>query len=162
MDRYLKNLVSETPWEMPDLIVIDGGKGQLSSALPILLSTQLQHETLKPIEIVSIAKRIEEVFVVRETNFESIIIPKSSPALKIITHLRDEAHRFAITHHRKRRDQRTLTSELDSIPGLSDEKKFLLLKHFGSVENIKSATISELLTVKGIGEKLASQIKSTL
>jgi excinuclease ABC subunit C len=162
MDRYLKNLVSENPWEIPDLIVIDGGKGQLSSALGKLLSAQEKHETLESIEIVSIAKRLEEVFVVRDTNFESIIIPKSSPALKIITHLRDEAHRFAITHHRKRRNQRTLTSELDAIKGLSNDKKFLLLKHFGSVECIKRATLDELMAIKGIGEKLAQKIYEKL
>jgi excinuclease ABC subunit C len=162
MERYLKNLVSENPWEIPDLIVIDGGKGQLSSALSILLVAQQEQDVLEFIEIVSLAKRIEEIFVVRETSFESIVIPKSSPALKIITHLRDEAHRFAITLHRKRRDQRTLTSELDAMPGLGDDKKFLLLKHFGSVKNIRNASLDELMSVKGIGQKLAMLIKTNL
>jgi excinuclease ABC subunit C len=163
MDRYLKNLVRENGWVSPDLIIIDGGKGQLSSAMSILQTYQEANETLRSIEIISLAKRIEEVFVPILTNnarprYESIIIPKTSPALKVMTHIRDEAHRFAITHHRKRRDARTLSSALDSVKGLGEEKKFLLLKHFGSVENIQKANLVELLKVNGIGEKLAVEI----
>ena len=143
-------------WELPDLIIIDGGKGQLSSALKILNQHKEKNKNLQSIEIVSLAKRIEEVFLPDLS--ESIIIPKTSTSLKIITHIRDEAHRFAITHHRKRRNQRTLKSQLDDVKGLGEDKKFLLLKEFGSVENIKKADISELMKIKGIGEKLAESI----
>ena len=173
LSRYLKNLKKEDGWEMPDLIIVDGGKGQLNSAYGILRQAQAEHEKLQPIEIVSLAKRIEEVFIPKFTphdasngeylrgmglQYDCVIIPKTSPALKIITHIRDEAHRFAITHHRKRRDNRTLSCELDNIKALSENNKFALLKHFGSVENIKKATKDELLIVKGIGDKIADAI----
>jgi excinuclease ABC subunit C len=161
--RYIKNLLKDDGWEMPDLIIVDGGKGQLSSAAHVLYESQQNHEILKNIEIVSLAKRIEEVFIISpNADFISIVIPKTSPALKILTNIRDEAHRFAITHHRKRRDNRTLTSDLDKIKGLSDDNKFSLLKLFGSVENIKKADKNDLMKIKGIGEKLAELIMQVL
>ncbi|MCL1826522.1 MAG: excinuclease ABC subunit UvrC [Candidatus Cloacimonetes bacterium] len=165
LDRYLwhfsdENEKTDTPWELPDLIIIDGGKGQLSSAFQILRKHQAENPKLAPLEIVSLAKRIEEVFLPEKS--ESVMIPRTSTALKVITHLRDEAHRFAITHHRKRRDQRTLSSQLDSVKGLGEHRKFLLLKEFGSVENIKNTSTEDLAKVKGIGQKLAEVILETL
>ena len=88
----------------------------------------------------------------------SIILPRNSSALRVLVKIRDEAHRFAITFHRKRRKKRTLISELDSIPGVGEQTKFTLLKEFGSVENIRNASITELIGVKGIGEKSAGMI----
>jgi len=159
--RYLSHFGSEeVGWELPDLIIIDGGKGQLSSAHRILEEHKQHNERLASVELVSLAKRIEEVFVVGQS--ESIIIPKNSPALKVMTNIRDEAHRFAITHHRKRRDSRTLSSELDAIKGLGEDKKFALLKHFGSVANIRAASKEELMAVKGIGERLAEEVLGEL
>ena len=160
MDRYLNHLLTDNSWEIPDLIIIDGGKGQLSSSQKVLESHQSLNENFASIELVSLAKRVEEVFTLFQS--ESIIIPKTSPALKVLTHIRDEAHRFAITHHRKRRSNRTLSSKLDNVKGLGENKKFLLLKTFGSVENISKMDKTELVKIKGIGEKLAENILNEL
>jgi excinuclease ABC subunit C len=116
----------------------------------------VKQSAMPQLEIISLAKRLEEVFLPGRS--DSIIMPKSSPALGLLIHLRDEAHRFAITFHRKRRSARTLTSELDSIKGIGEETKFLLLKQFGSVEAVKKASVTELCRVKGIGVKTAQNI----
>ncbi|OQX72016.1 MAG: excinuclease ABC subunit C [Candidatus Cloacimonas sp. 4484_275] len=152
LTRYLKKI--EEP-EKPDLIVIDGGKGQLSSAFEILKKSGIED-----IEMISLAKRLEEIFLPNKSN--SVVLPHSSPSLRLLIKLRDEAHRFAITFHRKRRSARTLTSELDKIKGVGTETKFRLLKEFGSVKNIKKAEINDLMSVKGIGRKLAEKILSEL
>jgi len=148
MRRYLQKIEEN---EKPDLIVIDGGKGQLSKSYDIL-----QEKKITDIEMISLAKRIEEVFLPNNKN--SIILPRNSSALRVLVKIRDEAHRFAITFHRKRRKKRTLKSKLDSISGVGDQTKFSLLKKFGSVENIGKASIIELMSVKGIGEKSARTI----
>ncbi len=147
--RYLAKL---DQYEKPDLIVVDGGKGQLSSSLEILQEMKVD------IAIVSLAKRLEEVFLPGQS--DSIMLPRKSLALKMIVHLRDEAHRFAITYHRKRRSMRTLASELDSVVG--EQTKYNLLREFGSVQGVKEATVEELQTVKGVGEKLAEKVKGEL
>lgn len=108
------------------------------------------------VELISLAKRIEEVFL--PDHNDSIILPRSSSALRMLIHIRDEAHRFAVSFHRKRRKNRTLTSELDKISGVGEEMKFYLLKEFGSVENIKKAKVEELTKIKGIAGKTAEKI----
>ena len=148
LQRYIAKLDKETT---PELIVIDGGKGQLSAAYGILVESKI-----KEVEMISLAKRLEEVFVAGQKS--SIILPKNSSALRLLVAIRDESHRFAITFHKKRRSKRTLVSELDKIKGIGENTKFLLLKEFGSVENIKNKTIEELIKVKGIGEKTAKLI----
>ena len=152
LKRYLLKIEEQ---EKPDLIVIDGGKGQLSSALKILEELQVEN-----LEMISLAKRLEEVFLPGRS--ESIILPRSSTALRMLINLRDEAHRFAITFHRKKRSKRTLQSELDRIVGIGDKMKFLLLKEFGSVENIALASAEELMRIKGLGMKSAEKVLSTL
>ncbi|HPR17633.1 MAG TPA: excinuclease ABC subunit UvrC [Candidatus Cloacimonadota bacterium] len=152
LKRYLLKIADN---EKPDLIVIDGGKGQLAAAYRILQEMQVEG-----IEMISLAKRLEEVFLTG--NSESVILPRSSSALRILINLRDEAHRFAITFHRKKRSQRTLKSELDSISGIGEKMKFELLKEFGSVENISRASISELMRLKGVGRKTAEQVHASL
>jgi len=152
LNRYLKKIDQQ---EKPDLIVIDGGKGQLSSAFEIL-----KNSGVSDIEMISLAKRLEEVFLPGKS--EAIILPHSALSLRLLIKLRDEAHRFAITFHRKRRSARTLTSELDKIKGVGENTKFLLLKEFGSVKNIKTAAIDDIIRVKGIGRKLAKKILSEL
>jgi len=152
LKRYLLKIDEQ---EKPDLIVIDGGKGQLSSAFNIL-----EEMKITDMEIISLAKRLEEVFQPGKTG--SVILPKSSSALRMLIHLRDEAHRFAITFHRKKRSKRILQSELDRINGIGDKMKFLLLKEFGSVENISHASIKDLMQIKGLGKKTAEKILSTL
>ncbi len=136
---------------MPDLIVIDGGKGQLSSSLQVLNSTKYSD-----IPMISLAKRIEELYLPQRD--EPIILPRSSPALRFLTVVRDEAHRFAISFHRNRRKKRTLVSELEEIVGIGENTKFLLLKALGSVDAIRAASIEELTSIKSIGEKTARQI----
>jgi len=121
----------------PDLIIVDGGKGQLSSAAEILKELNLS------IPIIGIAKRLEEIFLPGVK--EPILLPKTSSSLKLIQQLRDEAHRFAITFHRKLRDKRTFTTELTSIAGIGKRTAEKLLIEFGSVETIKNADI-ELLS----------------
>ena len=148
MRRYL-NKIDEN--EKPDVIVIDGGKGQLSKSYNIL-----QEMKITDIEMISLAKRVEEVFLPNNKN--SIILPRNSSALRVLIKIRDEAHRFAITFHRKRRKKRTLKSELDSISGVGEQTKFTLLKKFGSVENIGKASMVELMSVRGIGERSAKII----
>lgn len=140
--RYTR-LVSESR-PLPDLIVIDGGKGQLSSAYKIL--TELGIE--KKIAIIGIAKRLEEIF--KPGDSIPLYIDKNSPALKVIQHLRDEAHRFGITFHRKQRSKSMVISELDGIKGIGEKTKTELLKVFKSVEAIKAMKLEALQEVVGL------------
>ncbi len=152
--RYFRRRVEEE-LPLPDLVVVDGGKGQLSSALQ-----ELRRCGLKELPIVALAKRLEEVFVPGQS--DSVIIKKTSPALLLLKQIRDEAHRFAITYNRKVRTKRTIKSVLDDIKGVGPAKKQVLLRKFGSVERIKTLSLNELAAVKGIGEKLARQILEAL
>lgn len=150
LTRFL-NEIDKEPDMRPDLFIIDGGKGQLSSTNEILKAS-IYHD----ISIISLAKRAEEIFLPGST--ESIILPRSSSALRLITNIRDEAHRFAINFHRSRRSKRTLISELEDISGVGEQSKFLLLKTLGSVESIRKASIEDLMNIKGIGAKIAQTI----
>ena len=150
MARFLTETQKE-PQMKPDLIVIDGGKGQLSASEQILRASGKND-----ISIIALAKRAEEVFV--PGNEQSIILPRSSSALRLLINIRDEAHRFALSLHRKRRSRRTLESELESISGIGEKTKFLLLKELGSVENIANANRETLSKIKGIGPKIAEKI----
>lgn len=128
---------------MPDLMVIDGGKGQLSSVVEILESMGLED-----VNVVGLAKREEEIFLPH--NSEPIVLDKSSKELKLITAIRDEAHRFAITYHRSRREKRTISSELDKIKGIGPKRRKLLIDAFGDVESISKATVEEINSVRGV------------
>ncbi|UCE25542.1 MAG: excinuclease ABC subunit UvrC [Candidatus Zixiibacteriota bacterium] len=139
----------------PDLVVVDGGKGQLSSA-----RAELNYLGFSGQPLIALAKRLEEVFLPGRQ--DSVSISKSSPALVLLKRVRDEAHRFAITYGRKVRSKRTIRSRLDDIPGIGPAKREALLKHFGSVAKIKKLTAEELCQVKGINLKLASQILKQL
>ena len=150
--KRLQNLEGESFKEMPDLIVIDGGKGQLSSTYEILKEFHLEDK----IEMISLAKKLEEVFVVGRS--EPIILKYGSAELKLLQRIRDEAHRFAITFHRQTRTKAQTESELSQIPGLGQKKIDALLKAFGSSENIKKATAEELKLVKGIHTAIAESI----
>jgi len=136
--------------QIPDLIIVDGGKGQLSSAVEALKEIDFYGEC----EIIGLAKRLEEVFLPGKS--ESIMIPKKSTALKLIQQARDEAHRFAITFHRKKRSKRTLVSELTEIEGVGEKTTQILLKEFGSVKKIKKAELSEIQAV--IGKKSGEKV----
>ena len=133
-------------------MVIDGGKGQLSSCYEILQSFGLQDK----IEMISLAKRIEEVFTTK-TNVP-VILKYASAELRLLQRLRDEAHRFAITFHRSLRTKSQTKSELEDVVGLGPKKIEALLLAFGTTENIKKATKEELCLVKGITPALAQEI----
>ncbi len=147
--RYLRRTVDGIE-ELPDLILIDGGKGQLGSALQVLRSLKLNIPTI------SLAKRIDEIFVPERR--ESIIISHSSTALQLLQRVRDEAHRFAIEYHRKLRGRKSIASELDKISGIGEIRKYRLLIHFGSVKAIKEAPFSEIITCPGIPKNVASAV----
>jgi len=144
--RYTK--VKEEKLPVPDLIMVDGGKGQLSSAIE-----SLDNLGMKNYEIIGLAKRLEEVFLPGESEAQSI--PKTSSSLQLLQHVRDEAHRFAITFHRERRSKRTITSELLEIKGIGEKVVQKLLTKF-SLEEIKKAEIEQLAEV--IGEAKAKLI----
>ncbi len=136
---------------VPDLVVVDGGKGQLSSALAELTSLGFPDQP-----IISLAKRLEEVYL---PGLEApISISKSSPSLMLLKRIRDEAHRFAISYNRKVRTRRTVTTALDSIPGIGPVKRNLLLRQFGSVAKIRNTTPEDLVRIKGITAALAENI----
>ena len=134
--RYSRLIRENKP--LPDLIIIDGGKGQLSSAVSILKDLNLKEQ-----DIISLAKRIEEVFVTWKKT--SVIFPSSSNALFFFQKIRDEAHRFAITYHRKLREKGALTSELDNIKGLFAKNKLLLMQKYKDISKISKLTQEELM-----------------
>ena len=136
---------------MPDLIIIDGGKGQLNSALEIIRA--LGHYQ---IPVVGLAKQFEYVFL--EGQSEPVILPPNSKALYLIQRIRDEAHRFAITYHRKLRHKRNLVSVLDHIEGVGPTRRKALWDAFGSIAEIKKAKITDLTAVPGISENIANNI----
>ena len=140
--RYTR-LLQEAPDDLPQLIVVDGGKGQLSAAVEALDSIGLRGA----IPIVGIAKRLEEIYFPGDSI--PLYIDKNSETLRVVQHLRDEAHRFGITFHRDRRSKNQTTSALDNIPGIGEKTKELLLKKFRSVARIKSATPEQLAELIG-------------
>lgn len=139
----------------PDLILIDGGPGQLSAARKSLEELNID------IPIIGLAKKFEHIITTKKGSEEVIILPHSSSALKILIQIRDESHRFAVSAHRRRRSARLTLSLLDSIHGIGEKKKKALITHFGSVEKIGQSSISELCKIEGINEKLAIRIRDT-
>ena len=148
--RYLtRRRDEELP--IPDLIVIDGGKGQLNAALEA--AEQLGFGGL---QFASLAKREEEVFLPGRS--DCLRLSRRSPSLRLLQRLRDEAHRFGLAYNRKRRTQRTITSELLNIPGVGPNRRRLLLERFGSLAGVKSASVSELAAVPGFSTRLAERV----
>lgn len=148
--RYSKLLDEGRDW--PDLILIDGGKGQLNAAYDVLAELGRSSQP-----IISLAKQEEEIFKPgRET---PVILPRDSAALYLVQRVRDEAHRFAVSYHRKLRSRRLTHSMLDDIPGIGKQKRQALLQHFGSLNDIKQAAPEELTAVEGVGPKLARQVR---
>ena len=152
--RYTRLIKENAP--LPDLVLIDGGPGQVGAAKSSLDSLGLD------IPLIGLAKRFEHIITPRKGPEEVIILPKTSSALKLLMHIRDEAHRFAVTSHRRRRSATLTHSEIDGIPGIGPGKKKLLLEHFGSVDNIRSASVQALTEVKGINKKIAESIHEYL
>ena len=139
----------------PNLVVIDGGKGQLNRAVEILDDLGIDDVTT-----VALAKRMEEVFMPDRP--EPIRIPRSSEALYVLQQIRDEAHRFALAYHRLKRGKRMTRSVLDGIPGLGDARRRTLLKHFGSVKKVREASLEELMAVKGLPKRVAGNVHAAL
>lgn len=152
--RRFKRLKEERE-QPPDLIVVDGGAGQLSAALAVLRELELDH-----LPVIGLAKKEEEIY--QPNRSEPLLLPKTSASLKLLTRLRDEAHRFAVTYHRRLRSQRLQVSKLDQVRGVGPVKRRELLKAFGSVDAILQVPEVELATFPGIGSELAKKIIKTL
>jgi len=153
--RYAK--LKEAKADMPDLIVIDGGKGQLNQAVDVLKSLELEH-----LNLVSVAKGegrkagLEVLYT--PYNMEGIDLEADDMALHLINHIRDESHRFAITSHRARRQKAQTHSRIEDIPGIGAKTRQKLLLHFGGIQDVKNAAVSELAKVPGISERIAQKI----
>ena len=141
---------------LPDLLIVDGGKGQLGRAVAVLE----RFELLDKVPVAGLAKQNEELFTPGQS--ASILLPRQSQSLFLIQRIRDEAHRFAITSHRKLRTKQGIASRLDVIPGVGPARRRALLQAFGSVEDIRDATIEELVAVPGVTTALAQALKSGL
>jgi len=142
----------ELRWRLPDLVVIDGGKGQLAAAKEVLDETGY-HD----LAVVGLAKEREEIFLPERE--EPVLLPTTSPALYLMQRLRDEAHRFAITYHRSLRAKAATHSAFDDLPGVGPKRRAALLRVFGSARRVREAPVEQIAAVPGIGEALAAKIK---
>ncbi len=148
---------SDNSWALiPDLVIIDGGKGQLNAALEVLDEFELRDA----ISIVGLAKREEELFLPGHS--ESLMLPRKSQGLFLIQRIRDETHRFGVTYHRNLRGKGAIRSSLDDIEGIGPKRRKALLKKFGSLDNIRMATIDELAAVPGMNRSAAESLKESL
>ncbi len=150
--RRYRRLLEEGK-ELPDLILIDGGKGQLSAALSALQELGLGHQP-----VASLAKKEELIFLPGRD--EPVALPRSSPVLQLVQRVRDEAHRFAVGFHRQARSKRTLRSELDDIPGIGPERRRRLLSRFGSLRGVRAASERELAAA--VGKTTAQRVRAYL
>ena len=141
---------------LPDLIIIDGGKGQLGRVVKVLE----QFDLFDKVPVVGLAKQEEEIFFPH--NSQPLILPRHSQGLYLVQRIRDEAHRYGITAHRARRSKQGLASQLDSIPNIGPARRKALLKYFGSMDKIREASVEELTTVKGMNMSAAESIKAHL
>jgi excinuclease ABC subunit C len=148
--RHYENVLEDDAGELPDLVLIDGGKGQLSAAAAALDDLGLENQ-----QVAAVAKR-EELLFVKGREDAPVELPKDSPVLHLIQRMRDEAHRFAVTYHRKRRELRDFDSELMDVPGVGEVRKKVLLRAFGSLERVKQAAFDELAPY--VGPKAAAEI----
>jgi excinuclease ABC subunit C len=142
----------EVGWALPDLVIVDGGKGQLSAAVGVM-----EELDLRDVPLAGLAKRFEELYLPHRA--APIVLDRRSQALYLVQRLRDEAHRFAITYHRDVRGKRALRSELDDIAGIGPARKKALLKRFGSVRKIREASVEALAATPGITAELAERLK---
>ena len=154
VERYFRRRIDEAK-RIPDLVVIDGGKGQLGAAQEALAALGLAE-----LPIISLAKREEEIFV--PGHAESIRLPRRATGLRMLQQARDEAHRFAITYQRLRRAKRTVTSELLQIPGVGAARRRQLLQAFGSLEGVRAAGVDAIAALPGFSATSAQRILDTL
>ena len=157
LSRRFKRLNSAADdWAvLPDLILIDGGRGQLNAAL-----SAIDKAGAGPVSIASLAKENEEIFIPRRA--EPVVLPRSSPGLQLLERLRDEAHRFALGYHQKVRSRAGITSALDTVPGIGPKRRRALLKQFGSLTGIRGASPEELAAVENMNPNLAKKVKECL
>ncbi|MCZ7568550.1 MAG: excinuclease ABC subunit UvrC [Ardenticatenaceae bacterium] len=141
---------------LPDLLVIDGGKGQLNAAVEVLKEFDL----FEVVPVIGLAKREEEIF--QPGVKEPIVLEKNSPALQLLQRARDEAHRFGVTYHRTLRVKKGLASQLETVTGIGPKRRTALLRHFGSLDAVRKASIEEIASVKGMNEALALKVKEQL
>ena len=141
---------------LPDLVIIDGGKGQLGRAVNVLEKAGL----FGKVPVIGLAKQQEEIFFPNKS--DSLMLPRHSQGLYLIQRIRDEAHRYGITAHRKKRTKLGMASQLDSIPGIGPTRRKSLLKHFGSMDKIREASVEELSAVPGMNQSAAELIKANL
>jgi len=149
LERRFKSLI-EKEESAPDLVLVDGGKGQLNIALDVFRSLNINYP------VIGLAKEFEHVFIPQTPS--PLILPRKSEALLLLQRLRDEAHRFAVTYHRKLRSRELERSPLDEIPGVGNKRKILLLKHFGNLDNIAKARVKDISELNGISNNLAQKI----
>ena len=154
MNRRYSRMLEENPEDLPQLVVIDGGKGQLSFAYEALAELGL----VEKLTVIALAERMEEVYRVGDPY--PMFIDRNSPALKVLQQIRDEAHRFGITFHRKLRGKAQIESVLRSIPGVGEKTEQRLLLHFGSVTRLAAASLEDIAAL--VGPVLAQKIKSSL
>ena len=152
--RFRRALEEQTP--LPDLVLVDGGKGQLNAALAALEDLGLEDKQ----PIIGLAKKFEHIFLPGES--DPIILSNRDAVLHLIQRIRDEAHRFAVAYHRKLREKKTTVSVLDHISDIGPKRKQSLIQHFGSIDRIREASIDELRSVKGITQKIAEDIRKHL
>jgi len=145
----------ESGWAVPDLVIVDGGKGQLSAAVGVM-----DDLGITDVPLTGLAKRFEELHLPGQA--APVVLPRRSQALYLVQRIRDEAHRFAITYHRDVRGKKALRSELDDIAGIGPGRKKALLKRFGSVRRIREASIDDVAATPGISRDLAELLKSHL
>ena len=145
----------EQGWAVPDLVIVDGGKGQLSAAVGVM-----KELAITDVPLTGLAKRFEELYLPGRP--DPVVLPRRSQALYLVQRIRDEAHRFAITYHRDVRGKRALRSELDDIAGIGPGRKKALLKRFGSVRRIREASVDEVAATPGISRDLAERLKGHL
>ena len=145
----------ELRWAMPDLVIIDGGKGQVAAAKEVL-----DELGLHDLPLAGLAKEREELFLPGQST--PIVLPPTSTALYLVQRLRDEAHRFAITYHRDLRSKRQVHSAFDDLPGVGPKRRRALLRVFGSTKRVRDAPVEQIAAVPGIGPSLAARIKETL
>ncbi|HEY55023.1 MAG TPA: excinuclease ABC subunit UvrC [Dehalococcoidia bacterium] len=154
--RFKRASAASDSWAiMPDLVLIDGGKGQLNAALQAM-----EQMGVASVPAASLAKENEELFIPRRK--EPIVLPRSSHGLQLLQRLRDEAHRFALGYHQRLRKKQSFASALDTIPGIGPKRKRALIRQFGSVKAIREAPLEELAGAKGMSPKLAKNIKEHL
>ncbi|HEX7737607.1 MAG TPA: helix-hairpin-helix domain-containing protein, partial [Ktedonobacteraceae bacterium] len=147
-------------WALPDLVIIDGGRGHLSAALEVMQELRLDIPTIGVAKEEGSHSKLttaEEIYIPGSS--EPIILPRTSQGLYLLQRIRDEAHRFGITYHRKLRSEKTFKSVLDEIPGIGPRRKKALMLHFGSVKAISAASVDEMAALDGMTRDAAEKVK---